>query len=242
MKTFFVRLLRSASYRLKRTADIIDPPPPPPTPPPPPPPPPPPSEKELAHKRWVADRGDDTLRQEYPLTASDVVFDLGGYQGQWASDIHSRYSCIVHVFEPVPMFAHAIENRFAANDLVKVHRIAAGSYDGFLKISVADDASSVYVGDGNSLQIEIRDFCVWCQMNDVKEIGLLKINIEGGEYDLLEHLIATGFISRVRFIQVQFHDFVHDADSRMHKIQSELAKTHHLTYQYTYVWENWCRK
>jgi hypothetical protein len=44
---------------------------------------------------------------------------------------------------------------------------------------------------------------------------------------------------RERRIQVQFHDFVADADRRMAAIQSRLRATHHTTYQYPYVWENW---
>jgi FkbM family methyltransferase len=171
-----------------------------------------------------------------------MVIDLGGYQGQWASDIHARYRCPVHVFEPVPVFADVIENRFSANGLVKVHRLAAGSHDGFLDISVAADASSLHVGGGEPLRVEICDFCAWCKKNGVEEISLLKINIEGGEYQLLEHLIATDFIAKVRFVQVQFHDFVPDAEARMERIKSQLALTHGLDYFYRFVWEGWTRK
>jgi len=66
--------------------------------------------------------------------------------------------------------------------------------------------------------------------------------IEGGEYDLLEHLIKTKYIKRIKNLQVQFHDFVDQAQERMDNIQKELSKTHQLTYQYLFVWENWERK
>lgn len=67
----------------------------------------------------------------------------------------------------------------------------------------------------------------------------MKINIEGGEYDLLEHLIVSGFVRNIDNIQVQFHDFVDDAEHRMAVIHKNLAKTHRLSYQYPLVWENW---
>jgi hypothetical protein len=67
----------------------------------------------------------------------------------------------------------------------------------------------------------------------------MKINIEGGEYDLLDHLIETGWIRRIRDVQIQFHDFVSGATQRMHHIQAALKNTHHTTYQYPFVWENW---
>src|SRR5262249_51252950 len=77
---------------------------------------------------------------------------------------------------------------------------------------------------------------------NIGEVSLMKINIEGGEYDLLENLIATGLISRIRDIQVQFHMDIPDAERRMHAIQSRLAGTHRLTFQYPFVWENWQRR
>lgn len=69
-----------------------------------------------------------------------------------------------------------------------------------------------------------------------EQVDLGKINIEGAEYELLEHLSSTG-----RDVQVQFHDFVPLAAERMARIQSGLGRTHRPTYQYRFVWENWRR-
>ena len=67
----------------------------------------------------------------------------------------------------------------------------------------------------------------------------LIVNIEGAEYELLEDLIRSNFISAIRMLQVQFHDFVDDAEPRMQAIQELLAGTHELTMQHRFVWENW---
>ena len=67
----------------------------------------------------------------------------------------------------------------------------------------------------------------------------MKINIEGGEYDLLEDFIQSGEIKKIINIQVQFHYFITGAKTRMRKIQKSLRKTHVLTYQYPFIWENW---
>jgi hypothetical protein len=72
---------------------------------------------------------------------------------------------------------------------------------------------------------------------------MMKVNIEGGEYELLDHLIDTGLICRVRDVQVQFHDDVlPDADRRMRAIQAGLSKTHTLLWQHEWIWECWRRK
>ena len=68
----------------------------------------------------------------------------------------------------------------------------------------------------------------------------MKINIEGAEYDLLDSLISKNNHSIVQNLQIQFHDFVFsDVKERMFKIHSELCKSHSLSYQYEFVWENW---
>ena len=82
----------------------------------------------------------------------------------------------------------------------------------------------------------------WCERHDVGEVALMKINIEGSEYPLLEHIIDTGLIKQIRELQIQFHDFVPDAQSRMQEIQNRLSETHSPTWQYHYIWENWKRK
>jgi hypothetical protein len=57
----------------------------------------------------------------------------------------------------------------------------------------------------------------------VDRVNLLKINVEGAEYDILDKLIETGYIKNVDNIQVQFHNFVPNAEDRRQKIQTELA-------------------
>ena len=41
---------------------------------------------------WLAVEGDATLRVDYDLDQDSLVFDLGGFTGQWASDIFGRYA------------------------------------------------------------------------------------------------------------------------------------------------------
>ena len=75
----------------------------------------------------------------------------------------------------------------------------------------------------------------------IESVQLMKINIEGGEYELLERLVETGLIARVDDIQVQFHNFAADAAARMEQLQRAMRATHTPTYQYRFVWENWRR-
>jgi len=188
---------------------------------------------------WFADHGDETLRLDYELDETSLVFDVGGYKGQWTSDICAMYCCSVHVFEPVEEFAEKIKKRFSRNRRVVVHQFGLADKTHTVKIGLDQDSSSVFKPGKRLVEAKLVRAADFMRENDIQMVDLMKINIEGGEYDLLDHLIDTGYVVRIRNIQVQFHDFVPAAEHRMKKLKASLAQSHYLTYQYPFVWENW---
>ena len=149
------------------------------------------------------------------------------------------YCCSIHVFEPVEEFADKIIKRFSKNKKIIVHKFGLSNKNKKDKIFLDDDASSIFKKKGESRDIVLVRAVDFMRENDIQSIDLIKINIEGGEYDLLEHLIDEGFVRNIKNIQAQFHDFVPNAEQRMVGIQQKLARTHSLSYQYPFVWENW---
>jgi FkbM family methyltransferase len=163
--------------------------------------------QENRAKVWYKLKDHKKLRFEYDLNKDSVVFDLGGYEGQWASDIYSRYKCKIFVFEPVKKYADEISDRFKLNDDIKVFTFGLADKSSIAKISLLDDSSSVFKNDEYCQEIELKAFSDFVNENKISKIDLMKINIEGGEYPLLEDLIATPFISQINDLQIQFHDF-----------------------------------
>ena len=188
---------------------------------------------------WVEARGDEMLRLDYPLSRESIVVDLGGYKGQWASDIFARYQCRILVFEPVAVFCRGIEARFLGNDRIQVFAFGLGSEDAEKEISLQADSTSLFKAGDATERIELRRASDLLDALDLPSVHLMKVNIEGAEYDLLDHLIEAGWMKRIENLQVQFHPFVEDAMPRMRRIQARLAETHDPTYQYEFVWENW---
>ena len=203
-----------------------------------------PTPQELMVRKWHADGGDYAFRFNYDLSDQSIVLDLGGYEGQWASDLFARYQCPIFIFEPVAAFANRIRDRFAKNKTIQVHQYGLGDVSRSEEISIAGDGSSVFGKSRNKETIEIVDINGWIEnnLNTDQSIDLMKINVEGGEYELLDRLIETHLVDRIKNIQVQFHQVLPDSAARMERIQSQLMKTHKPTYQYTFVWENWKHK
>jgi FkbM family methyltransferase len=197
----------------------------------------------LQYKRvqpWFAVKGDQTLRLDYDLNSDSIVLDVGGYKGEFAAEILCKYNPNIYIFEPIRDFFLIIKNKFSNNEKVKFFNFGLAGKDQELEISLSDNSSSVYLNGENKEIIQLKSIVDFIETNNIKQIDLIKINIEGGEYELLESLIDNDCISIFKNIQIQFHDFLFEnAKERMNKIQENLSKTHQLTYQYEFVWENW---
>lgn len=192
--------------------------------------------------RWFKDKGDETLRLDYPLAPESIVFDLGGYHGDFAAAIHERYGCTVYIFEPVPEFHQICAKRFQGNSKIICLNYGLSSKDGWLNINLAENASSFKTSSGStgaSLSVQLRSVVDFVRELGVKQIELMKINIEGGEFDVLPALIESGDIAKVNYLQVQFHNFVDQAQSRRNTIRKQLERTHAPMWNYEFVWESW---
>ena len=193
-------------------------------------------------RRWWADGGDERFRFDYDLTPASFVMDLGGYEGQWASDLYGRHLCRIAVFEPVAGFAENIRRRFAKNDHIDVFQFGLAASARTERIYIRGAGSSTYGKKAKAEKIELVDVRDWFDKQEIKSVDLMKINIEGGEFELLERMIETGLTKKVSDIQVQFHNIAFESTMRMEAIKDGLAETHTPGYQYKFVWENWKRK
>jgi hypothetical protein len=73
-------------------------------------------------------------------------------------------------------------------------------------------------------------------------INLLKLNVEGSEYDILPDVIENYNIKKVDNILVQFHVNVKDHEQKREDIRHSLSKTHNENWCYKNIWESWSLK
>lgn len=192
---------------------------------------------------WFRDNGDATHRVNYDLNPDSVVVDLGGYEGHWAGAIAQRYGCTVLVFEPIPHFMEGCKHYLRFWPKVDFFPFAIGDKDGEQEITLAADSSSIFGGGAGAPTVKIKTISPAHFLAKIPaKVDLIKINIEGGEYPLLAHILAARTTAeRFRDIQVQFHTFVPGAAQKRENLRQVLAYTHHPTYDYDFVWENWRR-
>lgn len=171
----------------------------------------------------------ERLRYEYALKPDDVVIDLGAYRGEWASEIRTRYGCCVIAVEPTD----AIDGW--ERETIKK---AAWLFDGTLRFGGAFYYTSAF--EDQTHEYECFDICSLLARFD--RIALLKMNVEGAEYDLLTHMWKHGMLDRIENLQVQFH-LIGGEESlvRYDGVSLLLSETHEITWQYSFCWESWRR-
>jgi len=192
--------------------------------------------------RFKLEDGDKTLRINYPLNEDSIVFDVGGYIGNWSNDVYKKYGCNIYIFEPVEEYYEFIKKRFRNVKKIHVFKYGLGGKTETSTLHLSKDATSVYGKSDKLEKVRLVSILEVLQKNKIKTVDLVKLNIEGGEYELLESLIQAKSVKKFKNFQIQFHQIMPNSRARMHAIQNVLKKTHRITYQYTFVWENWLLK
>lgn len=190
--------------------------------------------------RWNADGAEETLRVKYPLTNHSVVLDIGGFDGWWslclmnANNVRPR----IHLFEPVPQFAARARERLLSFPNVTIHESGLADHTGTDVLRQDLKATGAFAR-GDITHVRMTDVADLFSGDTLDIIDLASINIEGGEYRLLQRLIETGYIKQVNRLQVQFHNLFPAAPTLRDLIRKQLEATHIQTYLYPFVWEGW---
>lgn len=187
--------------------------------------------------------GGNELLYDLPANTSSLIIDGGGYEGEWTAQMLAKYGCRSVVFEPIPHFAKQLRNAFGKNGLVVVHECALGKHNHTASFSLNQDGSSEFSSVNNAgVLVKVIDFSEYLKTIADPTIACLKLNIEGGEYDVIERLIECDETTRFDSFLIQFHRQPANYQARYRYIESELCKTHVREWCYSMVWEKWTIK
>ncbi len=198
--------------------------------------------------RWNKDGGDFALRYNYFLNENSIVFDIGGFKGDFASDLYARMPCKIYIFEPVNEYYLTIKKRFKFNNMIEAFNFGLSNKTESKLIEIKGESSSIFFNNFNNTnndskeKINLVDINDFIQEKNIFEIDLMKINIEGGEYNLIKRLLKKNKICNIKYLQVQFHYLNKNSIQEKNQIRKLLKNTHYCQYCYEFVWENWIRK
>lgn len=176
------------------------------------------------------------VRQSYNVDlpcAPRTILDFGANIGLASLYFACKYpEAAIHAFEPVPDNVALLKSQCASNGLRNVHVHPHGLSDRDQMLTLSMEKAGLYGGlhvvrehesRESSFEVQVRD--VWAVLDELglSTIDLLKIDVEGAEYDILGRLEDR--LPEIRCIIGEFHAVDGDVE-RLWSLLDRLRKTH----------------
>ncbi|MFC2104850.1 FkbM family methyltransferase, partial [Bacteroidota bacterium] len=131
---------------------------------------------------------------------TDISFDL---------DLIKKYNVDIHAFDPTPKSIEWVKKQNITQKFI-MHEHGLAAFTGSIEFTLPDNPEYIsgsidnMLGSaGNTISISVKDLKTI--MNDLSHsrIDILKMDIEGSEYDVIDDLISNKII--VQQLLIEFH-------------------------------------
>lgn len=144
------------------------------------------------------------------LIGDDWVVDCGANRGDFSCWISENTRARIVAYEPDPrLFDH-----LPKYERVTYYNLALAASDGEVSLHLGDKLCSSIVhaerANATSVKVKAVELSRHLAACDVGTIGLLKLDIEGAELEVLRGL-PRDFLQRVKQITCEFHEFLEPA-------------------------------
>ena len=143
--------------------------------------------------------GAETVQREVKLalrllgTEPKLVLDIGANKGHWTKYLLDEFpSTVVHAFEPQPVCAQALEERFSGSSNVSIYRNAVSNSVATLSLFFDFEGSGLaslskrkleHLGIDFSKSVEVKTVVLddFLAARSIGQIDIVKIDVEGHE-------------------------------------------------------------
>ena len=154
----------------------------------------------------------------YGIKEGDICFDCGTHVGL-ISDIFLQMGAVVHAFEPQSCLFNMLKYKYKDKHIF-LNNAAVSDTDGKTDFYTSDSESNMGTLEGSSVYyveksvrkfkytVNTVDLCQYIQEHIAdknKRIYILKLDVEGSEFDILPKLIETGMYNYADYIFVETH-------------------------------------
>lgn len=148
------------------------------------------------------------------LNAQSQVISVGvGEDASFDLSLISKYGCTVHAFDPTPKSAAWVHQNITDKNFV-FEPYALADKDGYLKLFLPKNTEHVSASCQLSSHVSAEFFDAPClrlssllKRLSFSRIDVLKIDIEGAEYAVINDVISSGSISSIDQLLVEFHHY-----------------------------------
>jgi FkbM family methyltransferase len=170
----------------------------------------------------------------YEMPDDALCIDGGGNAGKF-TDLVLFCGGQSIIFEPNPFLVRLMQRKFKSNESVQIQPTAISTKNETVEFNFGeytDQSGSMHKnkrnqsGIGKTLEVQAVDFAKYLKKlhQERGEIYLCKIDIEGAEFEVVEHLISTGAYRQCRHVVVETHPrFFKDGKARLKKLETLIA-------------------
>lgn len=187
---------------------------------------------------WMIPR--DALKRDAIVYAAgigtDISFDLG---------LIEQYGVEVHAFDPTPKVAHWLGTQRLSH-LFVFHPWGFSDHDGVIAFHIPKNPNHIshseiksQVTGTDQIEVDVLSVPTTAKKLGHERIDLLKMDIEGSEYGVIEHLLKSGL--RPSLLLVEFHHrFKSIGAQKTKRAVEELRRSGYQIYSVSATGEELC--
>ena len=154
---------------------------------------------------------------KYALTkeTNPTVFDVGAQGGEYIKEVlnFTKNTAKIYAFEPCLKDYQILEKQLG--NKATIIKMALGNNNGVATLYYPNNVGGLsslhklHDGFDESEEVKIQTIDDFCKLNNLKEITLLKLDVEGSELDYLKG--AKQMLPNIKYIQFEFSTASRDA-------------------------------
>jgi len=145
---------------------------------------------------------------EEKIAEARVILDVGAHAGFFT--LYCRIlnpSADVYAMEPIPENIEALKEHVEKNNMegVEIIEAALAKATEKRKIVITEDSHNNFLDEAGEKEVQAYSFKDFCDKNDLARVDVLKMDIEGGEYEIVESMDEEDFKKVGAFI-LEYHE------------------------------------
>ena len=204
--------------------------------------------KNLFHRVRVKEfmSKDEKKLFDIQLKPKSIIFDVGGYEGSFTERLFNKNpQSFFYVFEPIYKFYKNIKRKFENTDNIFIFPVGLSDENKTIPLELNFDRTShsgMLDVDSQFELSNLKSISEFIIEKKIESIDLLKLNVEGAEYEILNNLINTNLICRIKTLLIQFHLNENIDYSKYKILKNKILKTHKSEFNSIFVWEKFTLK
>ena len=190
--------------------------------------------------KFYREGGIDNILNSININDASKVLDAGAYKGEFADKILKKFGSHLILYEPLESEFNYLKKKYQYNKKIQLYNFAISNNNNNKFLFIDHNNSSISYNKVNN-SVEIKCENIVDIFDKEKNIDLIKMNIEGAEYEILNEIINKNYLTRCKYYLIQFH---HKDDKNLIENKKIIASkfkemNFKKIFNYNYVWELW---